>query len=556
MIARYLNSGLVAICFAVLIAGLLFWVILDKVLGIGTPRVIPSLPSMENDGWPIVGNLLHLLENPSLVLMNWSKRTGNDIFQIRLGIRRVVVVNSFKDSKVLANRYACSTNSRPILYVFHNLVSATQGFTVGSTPAGQSYKLKKKAVAMSLNQKNVDSFSELLDIETCRVIKNIIITNQELHCMPSCHCPKCCITTELSDINLMSYFQLFVLKVALELSYGLNIDTYKRNREFAEEIIKVENTIINLRSPGTNMEDFIPILRFPPLSYLNQSKKAKQFRDRRDKYMNELMINLQFRLKQHDDCARNSIVGKLIQTSSQNNLTPVEIQSVCLTLISAGLDNTPLNFNHLMGQLSQPHIGSILQQKAFNDISLQYKGDIIEAWESVAYTMKCQYMLALIYETLRYFTVLPLSLPRQTTKEIDYLGYIIPKGTTLFFNAYAANHDPREFSDPMTFNPDRWLDQKTKRINQNMTHFTFGEGSRKCSGNILAIKELYTLTCRMIILFKIRPPTDTRHLMGLDPFQNNSNKSATSFEPNLFKVKLEKRNILNIDQLYLRIDNC
>ncbi|CAH2350204.1 putative phenylacetate 2-hydroxylase [[Candida] railenensis] len=555
MIARYITNWPIAACFAILIVGLVLWVILDKVLGLGAPPIIPSLPSMNNDGWPIVGNFPQLLENPSLILMNWSKRTSSDIFQIRLGIKRVVVVNSFKDSKVLANRFACSTNSRPISYVFHNLVSATQGFTVGSTPAGQSYKLKKKAVAMSLNQKNVDSFSELLDIETCRVIKNILLTNSELHCMPSCYCPKCCITTELSDISLMSYFQLFVLKVALALSYGLNIDTYKRNREFAEEIIRVENTIINLRSPGTNMEDFIPILRFPPFSYFSQSNRAKQYRDRRDKYMNELMINLQFRLEQHDNCAKNSIVGKLIQTSSQNNLSSVEIQSICLTLISAGLDNTPLNFNHLMGQLSQPHTGSILQQKAFHDISSQYKGDIIEAWDSVAYSMKCQYVLALIYETLRYFTVLPLSLPRQTTKEIDYLGYTIPKGTTIFFNAYAANHDSREFPDPMKFNPDRWLDQKTKRINQNMTHFSFGEGSRKCSGNILVIKELYTLTCRMIILFKIRPPTNSRDLMGLDPFQYNSNKCATSFEPKLFKVKLEKRNFLNIDQLYSKIDS-
>ena len=63
--------------------------------------------------------------------------------------------------------------------------------------------------------------------------------------------------------------------------------------------------------------------------------------------------------------------------------------------------------------------------------------------------MNCQYIEALVLETLRHFTVLPLSLPRLTTKAIRYKDFVIPKETHLFMNAYSANHDCQIFVNPI-----------------------------------------------------------------------------------------------------------
>lgn len=223
-----------------------------------------------------------------------------------------------------------------------------------------------------------------------------------------------------------------------------------------------------------------------------------------------------------------------------------------LDLISAGLDNTPLNFNHLMGQLSQPY-GMELQERAFKALLNLYNGSLMEAWEAVCYEMKCDEVLALVKETYRFFTVLPLGLPRQTTKDIIYNNARIPAGTTIFLNLYAANHDHRQFTNPMVFDPSRWIDPQTNKIRDKMFHFSFGEGSRKCPGNILATREIYALTCRMLLLFKIKLPKNPSYQMKLNPFDANLHPSATSFEPEEFRVLLEKRNINGSDDLHYRI---
>lgn len=546
----------VAKLFAVPILCLIFiisiWVILDVVFDVGVPTRIQGMSMMKNDGLPIFGNLFDVLQNPARKYMAWSRQgPGREVFQSRIGVRRVVVVNSFDSCKTLLKRYSSSTNSRPVLYIFHDIVSITQGFTIGSTPAGESYSRKKKVISMNLNSRSVESFLAILDGEITTWIQNIMLNNSELQCLPSCNCPRCYIHTPVADLDLMRIAQLCTLKVAVRLSYGINLDTYGADRAFADKIIAVEATIIKLRLPISNLEDSLPILRWSLFSMFNNSVIAAQSRKDRDSYMSALMESLDTKLRRNEPVAANSIVGRILK-SSNHGLNHAEVQSICLTLISAGLDNTPLNFNHLMGHLSQPKYGSIIQKKAFEDIMHVYDNDLMLAWESIPYETSCKYVLAMLYETFRFFSVLPLNLPRQTTKNIIYKSAVIPLGTTIFFNAFAANHDPRVFKEPDVFNPDRWLIRKEGEweINPNISHFAFGEGSRKCSGNILATRELYIMVSRMILLFKIKAPSLRAFLMTLDPFENNSCLAATSFEPKVFKVKLEKRNCLHSDHLY------
>lgn len=53
---------------------------------------------------------------------------------------------------------------------------------------------------------------------------------------------------------------------------------------------------------------------------------------------------------------------------------------------------------------------------------------------------KCAYINALAREALRYFTVIPLNLPRESIRDVEYEGMRIPKGTTVYMNAWACNY--------------------------------------------------------------------------------------------------------------------
>lgn len=510
------------------------------------PKDSGILGIREIPGYPIVGNLFQILHNPSKVFMKWASDYKAPVFQIRLGNTNGVVVNSYHDVYCLWVKHSYANNSRPVLYTFHDIVSATQGFTIGSTPTGLSYNKKKKAISTHLNKAAVEASYSIIDRQSRYMMRNIIKANPEISGLPSSSMFRNS-RSALADIDMMEHLQFFALRSSIYITYGINLDCYHQDSVLAREIIAVESAIIKLRSPTANLQDYLPMLRRVP----GINRNADSLRARRDKYMDLLLGLLKRRMDQNDPTATNSMVAKLLSTSHcRNGLNKAEIQSLCLTMVSAGLDNTPLNFNHLMGQFSQPY-GETIQDLAYQSLLKLYNNDLQMAWSKSALLMDCDYVIALVKETLRFFTSSPMSLPRSTTKRISFGKVTIPKGTLMLMNAFAANHDPRVFEKPYQFLPLRWLNTTTNKLlnRPELNHFAFGAGSRMCSGKYLAFKQLYTLACRMILYFKIKPPTSDT-LMELDPFVSNLSPNATSFDPKLFKVRLEPRVTPDSHKLY------
>jgi cytochrome P450 len=69
-----------------------------------------------------------------------------------------------------------------------------------------------------------------------------------------------------------------------------------------------------------------------------------------------------------------------------------------------------------------------------------------------------------------------VGLSRTCLRDTDVGGNTIRAGDHVILNAWAANHDPREFDDPHRLNPER----PTNR------HLTFGAGPHRCIGSNLA----------------------------------------------------------------------
>lgn len=74
----------------------------------------------------------------------------------------------------------------------------------------------------------------------------------------------------------------------------------------------------------------------------------------------------------------------------------------------------------------------------------------------------------------------------QVDVEID--GYTIPKGSNIFISPYVMHHDPRYFTDPESFKPERWANDFEKSL-PRYAYFPFGGGPRVCIGNSFAIME-------------------------------------------------------------------
>ncbi len=96
-----------------------------------------------------------------------------------------------------------------------------------------------------------------------------------------------------------------------------------------------------------------------------------------------------------------------------------------------------------------------------------------------------------------------------------------------------------------TFNPERWLqsdgtiDPASEKVATGIQHFSFGAGSRACSGQIIAHRLLYTALVRIMCSYRIvaseKQPPNT------DYVEYNQFKTALVAIPRDFKVRLIPR---------------
>jgi phenylacetate 2-hydroxylase len=275
-----------------------------------------------------------------------------------------------------------------------------------------------------------------------------------------------------------------------------------------------------------------------------QNLGVEEFRARRDQYMNHLLALLKNDVK---NCNGSCISGNILlgNTKAAGVITESELRSICLTMVSAGLDTIPSNIVACIGHLGHPLYGEFIQAKAFDAIQECYPDG--DAWDRcITDTKYVPYMMMLIKETLRFTTSQPISLPRETygSSIIYNQTAVIPPGTMLLMNTLAGNFDSRRYKDPFQFNPERFgpESEDTKLHNYTLDHFGFGAGSRMCAGYKLATRELYVMLVRLILTFKILPPKDSSlPILETDVVKRFSKVDNMVVDLNQFFVCLEPR---------------
>ncbi len=95
-------------------------------------------------------------------------------------------------------------------------------------------------------------------------------------------------------------------------------------------------------------------------------------------------------------------------------------------MIAGGLDTTPACILLGLAILSGVE-GAVHQGKLLEDIHKMYPDG--NAWERCLEDEKCEYVKAFCQEVLRFWTVIPMSLPRVSIKDIVWQGATIPAGT-------------------------------------------------------------------------------------------------------------------------------
>ena len=81
---------------------------------------------------------------------------------------------------------------------------------------------------------------------------------------------------------------------------------------------------------------------------------------------------------------------------------------------------------------------------------------------------------------------------REAIEEFELGGYRVPAKSQLFMFQWATQRDPRFFTEPERFYPDRWTEEFNNSL-PKYAYFPFGGGPRACIGNYFAMMEIVLL---------------------------------------------------------------
>jgi cytochrome P450 len=162
------------------------------------------------------------------------------------------------------------------------------------------------------------------------------------------------------------------------------------------------------------------------------------------------------REKNPQDTEVDFISRMLVSTLDGVPIPREDIITICLTLMLAGLDTTRSALGYIYHHLARD---PELRHRLIAEPQLWPKA---------------------VEEFIRLYPLVYQD-GRQVMQDIDFHGLSLKKGDIVWLGLSTANHDPKKFDDPRTFNLDR------EHINH---HLAFGAGPHRCLGMHLARHEL------------------------------------------------------------------
>lgn len=120
------------------------------------------------------------------------------------------------------------------------------------------------------------------------------------------------------------------------------------------------------------------------------------------------------------------------------------------------------------------------------------------------------YLQAIAKEALRLGPEDSATVAREAMKDFKINGYHVPAGTRVMVNIWKLHQDPRLWSDPLEFRPERFLTshEGVEPRGQHFEYIPFGSGRRSCPGISFALQVIHLVLARVIHGFDLAVPTD------------------------------------------------
>ncbi|KAM3848940.1 25-hydroxyvitamin D-1 alpha hydroxylase, mitochondrial [Vipera latastei] len=182
---------------------------------------------------------------------------------------------------------------------------------------------------------------------------------------------------------------------------------------------------------------------------------------------------------------------------AQEKLSMKSIYGNVTELLLAGVDTISSTLSWSLYELSRhPQV----QAAVHEEVTSVMQDRLIPTAAEVA---QMPLLKAVVKEALRLYPVIPGNARVISDRDIQVGDYIIPKKTLITLCHYATSRDEKYFSDPNSFQPERWLHKNASH--HPYASIPFGFGKRSCIGRRIAELEVYLALARILMHFEVKP---------------------------------------------------
>ncbi|KAL2242984.1 UNVERIFIED_CONTAM: cytochrome [Sesamum indicum] len=432
----------------------------------GNKRILnKKLPPLAAGGWPILGHLRLLSgpELPHIILSNMADKYGS-IFSIRLGVHNALIVSSLEIAKECFATNDMSFCNRPRTAVIQHMSYNFSMFGLGEY--GPYWReLRKISVQKLLSNRKIEMLGHLYVTEIRALMRSLYNS--------------CVDNGDREVLEMRKVFGDLSLSVMVRVVAGDVVES--ENEEFGgnEKWHEVITEFLSAMGVLT-LPDVLPYLKW--LDCFGGINKAKET----GKEMDRLLQGWLKEHKKHSrSCERDgSFMAEMMRVADEvarefpDYDADTITKATCQPMMVGGSGTVAVTLIWVLCLLlNNQHILKKAQEELDEHIGkerLVKESDI----------GKLVYIRAIIKETLRLQPPSPLLPPRESVEDCIVAGYHIPAGTRLIVNAWKLHHDPRVWTDPLEFRPERFLAEH-KEVDVRGKQFEllpFGGGRRICPG--------------------------------------------------------------------------
>lgn len=415
---------------------------------------------------PLIGNLhQHRTTEPWVQYQAWTQKYG-PLVQLQLGLRTVIVLGTRKAVDDILIRRGKRFGSHP-KYAFFSDYMANNSFPA-HLPDGDHRRAVHRLLTALLTPPACQAYADLLDRESLRLALRL---------------------SQAGDKTNFQHIWQYTADVASTLIYGQGV-----TEDQASEAADVEAIFSSMKDLFTTRNVFLelyPVFNCLPRPFNNWKGAGESYRAR---FLQVWRRRVQRGLQNANwNWTRLLHDNKPGATSDEQFPFMIAELELAITLSTAVILRMVLAMavNHSAAtQRVRDQITAVVGERTPR---LDDQDHFPLVW-------------GFILETIRWHSLMPLSLPYAGSEDAEYMGYQIPAGAMLIVNQWALNMDPDVYTDPEVFRPERWADRHLPEP------LIFGFGRRTCPGVLFAKTSLVLTSARLLWAFDISAPEGPREL--------------------------------------------